>query len=296
VLEALHRATGMNLVSDYYTRLFRPEDVSVQNLSRFDALNRLADAMRMRWRKEGGAGGERGSWLQFRSTSFFNDRLKEVPNRLLDRWAAARRRKGALTLEEMVEIAQLSDAQLDSETMAEGARLLYGLAEWNLARDGFLRPNWRFLAGFTPEQRRAAQGSAGLPFRQMPLAQQQRFLALALGSGIDRMDLLDDLAGASLRVEYVPPVGFQLKGSQTTTLFDHGLDAPRVWAQTREAALQLARQADPNANKAQIIPAELGVTFTYRLGGPNARLTPMIVHADAHNVIARPPQPVAAKR
>jgi len=295
VLEALHRATGLSIVSDYYTKLFRPEDLLVQNQSRFEALNRLADTMRMRWRKEAGTRGV-GGWVQFRSTSFFNDRLKEVPNRLLNRWAAARRRNGALTLEEMVEIARLSDAQLDSDTMAEGARLLFGLVEWRLARDGFLRPNWRYLAGFSAEQRRATESAAGLPFRQMPLAQQQRFLALALGSASGGLDLLEDLAGAALRVEYVPPVGFQLQGSQTSTLFDHGLDAPRIWGQTREAALQVARRMDPNVTAAQIIPAELGVTFTYRLGGPNARLTPMIVHADSHNVIARRPQPVPANR
>src|SRR5581483_8002009 len=87
VLEALHRATGMSIVSDYYTRLCRPEEVSVQNQPLFDALNHLADAMRMRWRKEAGveaaarSGAGRGSgagdWLQLRTTSYFNDRLKE---------------------------------------------------------------------------------------------------------------------------------------------------------------------------------------------------------------------------
>jgi len=56
VLEALHRATGMSIVSDYYTRLFRPEEVSVQNQPLFEALNHLADAMHMRWRKEAGRG------------------------------------------------------------------------------------------------------------------------------------------------------------------------------------------------------------------------------------------------
>src|SRR5581483_4826440 len=93
-----------------------------------------------------------GDWLQLRTTSYFNDRLKEVPNRLLNRWAASRRRNGALTVEDLVEIAQLTDAQLDSRTMAEGARLLYGLREWQLAG---ARRHWRYLAGFTPEQRRA---------------------------------------------------------------------------------------------------------------------------------------------
>jgi hypothetical protein len=295
VLEAIHRATGLSIVSDYYTRLLRPEELSVQNQSRFDALNSLADAMRMRWHKEPGTRGA-GGWLQFRTTSYFNDRLKEVPNRLLNRWSASRRRNGALTLEEMVEIAQLSDAQLDSGTMAEGARRLYGLVEWDLARSGFLRPNWRFLASFSQEQRGAAQSAAGLPFRQMSLAQQQRFLSLALDPAADRMGLLDDLAGGGLQIEFVPPLGFQLTGTQTTAPFEHGLDAPRIWRQTRAEALQAARRINSSVTEAQIVPAELSVTFTYRVGGPNARLTPLVVHADSHNVIARRPRPVQATR
>ena len=51
----------------------------------FEALNRVADGMRLRWNKD-------GEWLQFRSTSYFHDRLKEVPNRLLTRWAESPRR------------------------------------------------------------------------------------------------------------------------------------------------------------------------------------------------------------
>ena len=46
--------------------------------------------MRLRWNKD-------GSWLQFRSTSYYDDRLKEVPNRLLARWAARRRQSGMIT-------------------------------------------------------------------------------------------------------------------------------------------------------------------------------------------------------
>lgn len=65
---------------------------------------------------------------------------------------------------------------------------------------------------------------------------------------------------------------------------------------SREEALQAARRIDPGVTEAQIVPAELSVTFTYRLGGPNARLTPLVVHADTHNVIARRPRPVQATR
>jgi hypothetical protein len=66
-------------------------------------------------------------WLQSRSTSFFDDRTKEVPNRLLERWAASRQKHGALTLDDLLEIAQLPDAKLDGAEMAEGARECWGL-------------------------------------------------------------------------------------------------------------------------------------------------------------------------
>jgi hypothetical protein len=98
VLEALHRATGLPIVADFYTRLYQPEDVSAENQPLFDALNQLADTMGLRWNKEGG-------WLQFRSTSFYDDRLKEVPNRLLARWTAARQKQGALSIDDLSEIA-----------------------------------------------------------------------------------------------------------------------------------------------------------------------------------------------
>ena len=298
VLEALHRATGMTS-SPTTTRGssgrrklsgHRPAALrGTQPPGGRDA-HALAEGSGRGSHRPVRSESKTGDWLQFRTTSYFNDRLKEVPNRLLNRWAAAHRRNGALTMDELVEIAQLSDAQLDSGTMAEGARLLYGLVEWRLARD--LRSNWRYLADYTPEQRRAAQSPAGLLFRQMSFAQQQRFMSHALGASSVHLDLLEELAEGGLQVDFLPPVGFQLAGRRPAAPAEHGLDAPRVWGQTRASALQAARRIDPNVTPAQIVPAEISVTFTYRLGGPNARLTPMIVHADTHNVIARRPQPV----
>jgi RNA polymerase sigma-70 factor, ECF subfamily len=83
VLEALHHATGWPVVADFYTRLYPPEQVSVHDQPLFAALNHLADTMRLRWHQD-------ADWLQFRSASFYDDRLKEVPNRLLSRWSIKR--------------------------------------------------------------------------------------------------------------------------------------------------------------------------------------------------------------
>jgi hypothetical protein len=275
VLEALHRATGMPIVADHDTRLFPLSAVSVRNMPLFDALNHLSDAMRLRWLKD-----PQGGWLQFRSTSYYNDRIREVPNRLLSRWAASREKHGTLTLDDLVEIAQLPDAQLDGRDMAEGARLCFGLAEWDVTRNLKLRSHLRFLAGFTPAQRQEAMSGTGLAFERMPLAQQQRFIALALPSDAPPFQSLDELAGATLRVDYTVPGGFEwrpdpawLRWLKPVVPGREGTRAvrPPVWERTRAAALQTARRLDPQIDAAQIVPTTLRCTFVYIPGLSNTR-------------------------
>jgi hypothetical protein len=298
-LEALHRATGISIVSDSYMRLYKPAELSLKNRPLFEALNAVADRMRLRWSREGG-------WFQFRSTSFYDDRLKEVPNRLLERWAAARRRQGMLTLEDLVEIAELSNAQLRAQEMADGARECWGLAEWDLARNGLVLPNLRFLAQFTPAQRQEATSAAGLPFTRMTLAQQQGFLARAFPStvpGTGSPDTVpgirspEDLAGAALRVDYQQPGWFEWRPAGPSWLrwilpTGPGPNFRRVFRpvvreRTREAAVQALRgvdrevretartvavRVDPRletgfpAQEAQIVPTGLELTTIYLTG------------------------------
>jgi RNA polymerase sigma-70 factor, ECF subfamily len=293
VLEALHRATGLPIVADFYTRLYPPGEVSVRDQALFDTLNTLADAMRLRWQKQDG-------WLQFRSVSYYDDRLKEVPNRLLTRWAAARRQRGMLSVDGLIEIAQLSDAQLDAVEMAEGARACFGLTEWELARNGILRPHLRYLSEFTPAQREEAMSPAGLPFVKMSLVQQQGFLALGLRPAV-RLGSLEDLAGAVLRVDYrqpgwfawQPPGPFWLQWIVPLEPGKQGRRAlsPPVRGRTREAALQSLHQLDPQIREAvqqvaarstvqgqerqpghedaQIVSTELDLVFAYMPGATN---------------------------
>jgi RNA polymerase sigma-70 factor (ECF subfamily) len=204
VLEALHHATGMPIVADYYTRLYPPGAVTVNGVPLFEGLNQLSDTMRLRWSRD-------GARLQFRSASFYDDRLKEVPNRLLAGWTASRRHHGALTLDDLIEIAQLSNARLGAAEMAEGARESLGLAEWDRARSATARPHLRFLARLTPAQRREAERAAGLSFSRLSLAQQQ-YLALGPAQavhqgadGADRFAGLEELATATFRVDYTLP-------------------------------------------------------------------------------------------
>jgi hypothetical protein len=273
-LAALHRSTGLPIVADYYTRLYLPSEVSVAKMRLFDALNQLADTMRLRWSKE-------GNWLQFRSASYYDDRLKEVPNRLLTRWSASRKQHGALPLEDLLEIAQLADTQLDAGSMAEGAKICFGLAEWDLARNGYPRPHIRYLAGLTPAQRQQAQGAAGLAFAQMSLSQQQGFIGLAFGPHTDGLQSLGDLAGASLQADYSPPGRFEWATwkwppSPRWLAFRR----PPVRERTREAALEAARQIDPQVDATQITSAEPAIRILYN-SGPNPRLRPGGVLATA---------------
>ena len=126
-----------------------------QIMPRLGIAYRLSDTMGLRWNKEESGNGGR-TWLQFRSMTYYHDRLKEVPNRLLARWAAARRagtrlRVGFLTLDDLCEIAGLSDAQLDARDMQAGARELWGMAEWELPCNRGLRPHLRWMAGLSPD-------------------------------------------------------------------------------------------------------------------------------------------------
>jgi hypothetical protein len=257
VLEVLHRATGLPVVADHYTRLYKPEAVSVRNRALFDAVNHLSDAMRLRWNKDAG-------WLQFRSASYYHDRLKEVPNRLLARWSAARRRQGILTLDNLVEIAQLPDAQLDGAEMAQGAKECFGLMEWDLLRDGSLRSAVRYLAQFTLEQRQEAMSTSGLPFTKMSLAQQQGFIARAFDyPGGAALQSLEEMAGATLRVDYTHPGWFQWKAvndlspHRWVVPIEPGPQGrrvllPSVLERTREAALQTARRVYPQLSEAMV--------------------------------------------
>jgi len=234
--------------------------------------------MRLRWRLDGDsaapgatASGAEKRWLQFRSATYYQDRLKEVPNRLLTHWAEARRRHAGelrlgrdsgqqrgpgpgLPLDYLVEIAGLSDAQLDGAEMRGGAVEWWGIPEWGLLRDRHFRPHIRFLAQFTPEQRQMMMSAEGLPFGKMSLTQQQGFLSQAIKG--EPIRSWDELAGATLRVDYTQPGAFQWQktGGFTPTRWivrvepgpaGHRVLMPPIRERTREAALAAARRAFP---------------------------------------------------
>jgi RNA polymerase sigma-70 factor (ECF subfamily) len=256
VLEAFHRANGMPIISDFYTRLHEPESVAVKDQPLFEALNQSCDTMRVRWNKETGAR-DADTWLQFRSMTFYHDRLKEVPNRLLARWSAARRSRGSLTLEDLIEMARLPDAQLDASGMAEGIKECWGLPEWDLARSEFVLATLRFLAQLTPVQRQEVQSTSGLLFTKMTPAQQHAFFARQL-PGQPELHSLEELAGTALRVDYTQPGWFEWQPNWSLRWAvrpgpgreGQWLPVPGVRERTREAALEALRRLDPQIRAA----------------------------------------------
>jgi hypothetical protein len=295
VLAALHQATRLPIVADFYTRLYQPEDLAVDNRSLAAALDHTVRAMQLRWNRE-------DEWLQFRSVSYYHNRLKEVPTRLLARWKAVRQQQGMLTLDAIIEIAQLSDEQLDGHHMAEGASQCWGLKEWRLPRDPVLRPHVRYLRMFTSAQRQEMMSGTGLSFLRMSLDQQRQFIALTLAG--EPLQSLDDLAGAMLRVDYTQPGWYQWLAPDDFTArrwvipLEPGPKGrrvliPSVRERTPEAALRTARNVFPPTTDAmleahrrygagvtaalllpqpeQIVPTELDLVIVYIPSTTNAR-------------------------
>jgi hypothetical protein len=185
------------VIGDYFSRLHSPDNVTARSVTLFEGICRVSDRMRVRWSKEQG-------WLQFRSASFFNDRIKEVPNRLFEKWASARKQKGRLGVEELSEIASLTDAQLDSLQTGSVARALYGLSEFEMARSPQTRPHLRFFAGLGETPRKSALTNAGISFAQLPASEQQRFVNTVLSRARVSGITLDQVSRARLTVEDDP--------------------------------------------------------------------------------------------
>jgi hypothetical protein len=248
VWEAVHLKTGLPVVADYYTRLHSVAAIMVARAPLFDALCRVGDALGVQWRQDGG-------FLLCRSTSFFWDKLKEVPNRYLVEWQQERTRRGGLPLEAVLQMASLSDQQLDSAVVGQGISHCWDLPEWGIvgnapkplegtdtAASGTpeeLRAYARFLAGLPPGTRNLALRPDGLPFDALNAAQQQEFaqIYVARGGGNPQM-----LPGLRIHADYVPAGSYawypvvEEEAKQRYTVYTQILKLPVVADKTAEGA------------------------------------------------------------
>jgi hypothetical protein len=276
VWEAVHRATGLPIVADSYTRLYPVERVTLPRQPLFQALCTAGDALGARWRKD-------GDFLVCRSTSYFWDKLKEVPNRYLQRWARSRDVSGGLPLADFLEMGMMTDQQLDSVPVAEGIEHCWGLREWawlgGAELEGRLqRQHARFLATLTPDQRQRALEPAGLPFGELTAAQQQGCMQLKYESqeAIEREEgkappiQPADFANAAISANYIP-AGWYVALVPPASVRERPWSGPmwRVGGRTAEGATAAARRLFPNSSPQEVRRASdgyfsAGVSFTYR--------------------------------
>jgi hypothetical protein len=268
VWEEVHERTGMPIVADYYTHLFPVQEFTLENRPLFDALCQSGDALGVRWRKE-------GDFVECRSTAFFWNKLKEVPNRLLDRWQADREARGGLPLDDLLEMAELSDQQLDSVLVGQGVKHCRNLMEWNILADpqytgarrklDQVRPFARFLAALPPVLRQQALAPGGIRLAAFSPPQQEA-LARIFYLGMLLPQINGTMENTRLRVTYVP------SGMYTWhVVYDSDEDAraakrrvPVFAARTPEIALAAARKFYPKARPEDIRRSYgmLAATFT----------------------------------
>jgi hypothetical protein len=129
-VEVFYKATGIDVLSDYYTRYYDPSVVALPKPVALDkGLNQIADALGLRWGTTVDSG--KLQWLTFRDAGFFNDRASEIPKRLFEHWAADRRATGYMPLRDIEEIIlRLRGDQVNSIANELTAKHVYGLREW----------------------------------------------------------------------------------------------------------------------------------------------------------------------
>jgi len=151
--EAVHDRTGRDIVADSFSRLFR---LTSYKKTLFEDLSQACDAMHMRWSQDEG-------WLVGRSRAYYWQRVNEVPKSRLLAWAHERQRRGLTTLDSVLEMASMTDRQLQSVEVGKAIVNQWKLPEWGIPS----RPLWpfddepvllacRFLAGLPPDQLAAA--------------------------------------------------------------------------------------------------------------------------------------------
>jgi hypothetical protein len=256
VWEAIHDATGLPIVADAYSREYAATDLSAKQEKLFAALCRTSDRLGCRWRKD-------GDYLLARSTSYFWDKLKEVPRRDLERWRDASTRPERLPLEALLEMMRLSDRQLDSEVVGRSIYHCWGLEEWGMVGSGSrrmqvvpasIRTHYRLLASLSEAQLRQSQKGQGLPFGSLTPPQQQLWLKTN-GAPPE----------GSIHVRYAPAGGYSWqpllkRGSGV----EEYLNLPVVVGHTAEQALADARRIEPGLSLDRVKRCGGLLMITYR--------------------------------
>jgi hypothetical protein len=278
VWEAVHRASGLDVIADAYSHRFPLSALTFKNVPLFDALCRAGDTMHLRWQKD-------GDFLLGRSTSFYWDKVKEVPARFLQRWQDDRVKEAGLPLDDLLEIAGMTDTQLDSAIVGRMVERCWGLPEWGIvANTGFrigigpteVRPYARLLAELPPLFRRPALQPGGVAFEQLPPQQQEDLARILLKRGRKP----DILPGLRFHYDYIPSgryVWHPVLRTEDRQRIDEAYKWPLVYGRTKEETLAAARKVYSAATIDQIKYSLGTLVFSFqnprgdteRVGGPS---------------------------
>jgi hypothetical protein len=257
VWEAVHRATGLPVVADYYTRMIRLDAVTVEQKPLFDALCRVGDALGARWRKE-------GDFLLGRSSTYYWDKRKEVPNRYLLRWLQEKRDRPGLSIDSLLEMVSLPEEVLNSRIVGEAIQHCWGLQEWGMVMPNPFRGDTpgrhypRLLAELTPEHRRRTLAPGGLPLTELTPAEQQAFLRTWNAIGESHVNWTGDpppppdVEHGHLVVEYVPAGWYVWTPPESSPENPWPRGLHRIAGRTAAEALAAARRIDPAATAKQV--------------------------------------------
>jgi hypothetical protein len=254
VLPAVEEAFGVRLLADAYLRqaIARMTPLGEGELPLYRVLDRLAGSSR-RWVRD-------GDFIRLRSRTWAHDRRGEIPDRILDQWAAVRQRQGGFTLDNLAEIATaLRDEQVESLLMLALDGGMENMLEYTTLNAN--RYLLRLYGTLQPPQRAALRTTQGLAARALSPAQQRMLVQLnraqnralvGLAFGSKPVRRPEQLAEAVLTLESqdlpipVPgpdapqlPMGLTLPGST------HTFRVVLPGGQRDEYVLMLNRRAPP---------------------------------------------------
>lgn len=245
--EAVHVATKSDVIADSYSRLFALKNVDGDL---FTALNAACDRMQYRW-------GLSEGFVTGRSAAFHWQRLNEVPKRLLQRWQIQRRHTGYLGLESVLEMARLSDRQLDAREVGKTVYCQWKLPEWGVLSRPFMTRQYN-------GERMAARFMAALSPAQLSQLQQGTLTVGDLSREIldmvnyDRWRPFEAVAAdVKLSCSYVPPLKYYWH-----PLFEEGVETVRtdlILADTSDAVEREVDRRFPDRKRPNEIAYSLGL-------------------------------------
>jgi hypothetical protein len=170
VAEAIHRATGLEVVADSFVAARLNPALLRGRQPLIKVLDILAEELDYTWEK-------RGKLLLLRDRRFYRDRPAEVPDRIIKPFRETVLRAGSLGIDELAGFtAALSDTQV---------RSMHRYWGWYLETERILptaslfqhRQDLRFWAGLSRAQRSALRAGQSLPVMQMLPAQRELWAA-----------------------------------------------------------------------------------------------------------------------